>query len=99
MGRWGLSCQKDLIELHPGLFEETLFPSKPIAFAHIDCDWYESVNVCITRILPHLAQGGIMVFDDYHSYSGCKKAVDQLLSSHRELQIIFDARSIGIRLP
>ena len=99
MGRWGLSCQKDLIELHPGLFEETLFPSKPIALAHIDCDWYESVNVCITRILPHLAQGGIMVFDDYHSYSGCKKAVDQLLSSRPELQIIFDARSIGIRLP
>jgi asparagine synthase (glutamine-hydrolysing) len=97
--RWGLSCQKDLIELHPGLFEATLFPSGPVAFAHIDCDWYESVNLCIARILPHLVRGGIMVFDDYHSYSGCKKAIDQLLARRSDLQIIFDARSIGIRLP
>jgi hypothetical protein len=99
LGRWGLSCHRDFIEFHAGLFQDTLFPSGPIAFAHIDCDWYESVNVCIARILPHLAHGGIMVFDDYHSYSGCKKAVDQLLLRRPDLQIIFDARSIGIRLP
>ena len=30
MGRWGLSCQKDLIELHPGLFEETLSRPNPL---------------------------------------------------------------------
>ena len=97
--RWGLSCQSDRIELHAGLFQDTLYPSGPVAFAHIDCDWYESVTVCIGRILPALARGGIMVFDDYQSYSGCKKAVDQLIRERPDLETIFHARSIGLRLP
>jgi hypothetical protein len=39
------------------------------------------------------------VFDDYQSYSGCKKAVDQLRSRRPDLEIIFHSRSIGLRLP
>lgn len=97
--RWGLSCENNRIKIHPGLFQDTLFPSRHVAFAHIDCDWYDSVNTCITRILPVLAKGGIMVFDDYESYSGCKKAVDQLIGRRPDLQAIFHRRSIGIRLP
>ncbi|MDF0643257.1 MAG: macrocin O-methyltransferase [Nitrospira sp.] len=98
LARWGLSCEQHHIKVHAGLFQDTLYPARPIAFAHIDCDWYDSVNTCITRILPLLAKGGIMVFDDYESYSGCKRAVDQLLDRRSDLQIIFRRRSMGIRL-
>jgi len=99
LARWGLSCEKDHIEIHPGLFQDTLYPTGPIAFAHIDCDWYESVNTCIDRVLPALSKGGIMVFDDYESYSGCKKSVDQMIRRRPDLQIIFHRRSLGIRRP
>ncbi|MHA2415507.1 TylF/MycF/NovP-related O-methyltransferase [Mycobacterium avium] len=40
--------------LHKGLFEDSLHPEWPIALAHIDCDWYEPVSVCLQRITPWL---------------------------------------------
>ena len=94
---WGLSCREHRIELIPGLFENTLYPPGPIAFAHIDCDWYASVKTCIDRIVPLLARGGIIVFDDYGSYSGCRKAVDELMGNRPDLEMIFHQRSIGLR--
>lgn len=80
-----------------GLFADTLHPHGPIAVAHIDCDWYESVRTCIDRILPHLSLGGIMVFDDYSSYSGCRRAVDERLANDPTMEVVFHARSFGVR--
>jgi hypothetical protein len=82
-----------------GLFEETLRPSAPIALAHIDCDWYASVRTCIDRILPLLSPGGIIVFDDYNSYSGCRRAVDEMLIDQPHLEVLFEARSLAVRRP
>ena len=61
-----------------GVFPETL-PKKipPIAFAHIDCDQYESIKQCIIHLMPHLADGGIIYFDDYGCLDGATKAVDE----------------------
>jgi len=98
LSRWGLSCETDHIRIHAGLFQDTLRPSGPIALAHIDCDWYDSVNVCIARIMPVLSPGGILVFDDYGSYSGCRKAVDQLLAIRSDMRVVFHERSIALRL-
>ena len=78
---FGIDLKAQSIELVKGLFEETLRLDNNVAFAHIDCDWYDSVKICIERITPVLSQGGIMIFDDYSSYSGCKKAVDELLAN------------------
>jgi len=94
---YDIQPDKDRIVFHPGTFEENLFPREPIAFAHIDCDWYQSVNVCIERIHPVLSRGGIMVFDDYRSYSGCRKAVDRFLASADDMEVVFADRSIGLR--
>lgn len=95
--KFGLDPEGSQLALVPGLFEETLRPSGPIALAHIDCDWYESVRTCIERILPVLAPGGIIVFDDYNSYSGCRRAVDEMLAASPDLEVLFHARSIGVR--
>lgn len=70
------------MHLVKGLFEETIRPTEPIALAHIDGDWYESVEVCLERVWPVLAVGGPMVIDDYAHWSGCRSAVDEFLASN-----------------
>jgi hypothetical protein len=93
----GLDLEKDRIECVPGLFEETLHPAGPIAFAHVDCDWFDSVKVCIDRITPHLAKGGIIIFDDYSSYSGCRRAVDEWLERDSRFEKLFHRRSLAVK--
>lgn len=69
------------IHFHQGLFEDTIRSDGPVALAHIDGDWYESVRVCLDRLAPSLSVGGVMVIDDYGSWSGCTKAVDEFLAA------------------
>jgi len=63
-----------------GLYSEQLRISQPVALAHIDCDWYESVMVCLERIEPFMIPGSRLVIDDYGYYAGCTKAVDEYFS-------------------
>jgi O-methyltransferase len=79
--RHGLRVDGERIALHRGLFEDTLWPTSPIALAHVDCDWYEPVKLCIERIWPRLSTGGLVVFDDYNDYGGCTKAVDEFAAA------------------
>lgn len=95
---FGVSLEADKVVLERGLFADTLFPTGPIAFAHIDCDWYDSVKICIERVMPHLSRGGILVFDDYNSYSGCRRAVDELRAARSDLEVAVEARSLALRL-
>jgi O-methyltransferase len=68
--------------LHRGLFEDTLNPQWPIALAHIDCDWYEPVKLCLERITPRLSPGAQVILDDYFDYGGAQKATDEHLATH-----------------
>jgi hypothetical protein len=92
----GLHLERDRIRLFPGLFEETLHPGGSVAFAHIDCDWYDSVRTCLERITPHLSDGAMMVFDDYLTYEGCRRAVDEWLKQGG-LEIICSHKSLTVR--
>ena len=65
------------IELVQGLFEDTVQLDEPVAFAHLDGDWYESTMTCLTRIAPLVVPGGRIVLDDYYTWSGCRRAVDE----------------------
>ncbi len=94
---FGVDAARDRVHLVQGLFEDTLHPRGPVALAHIDCDWYEPVRTCIDRILPHLSPGGILVFDDYSSYSGCTRAVNEMLAARPDMERIFHRRSLGVR--
>ncbi len=77
MEAFGLSLESDHIRLVKGLFEDTLTGDFPVAVAHIDCDWYQSVKTCLERIWPRLVPGGTLVIDDYYHWSGCRRAVDE----------------------
>lgn len=93
----GLGLAEHHIELVRGRFEQTLFPRSPLAFAHVDCDWHDSVKTCIDRIYPALSVGGIMVFDDYVSYSGCRKVVDEFIASSASAEVLLRDNSLALR--
>lgn len=76
----GFTPEYKNISLVKGLFEDTMIIDTPIALAHLDCDWYDSVMFCLQRIEPHLSVGGVIIVDDYFHWSGCKKAVDEYFS-------------------
>lgn len=77
---YGIDLDTYNVSLVKGLFEDTLKPDAPIALAHIDCDWYDSVMVCLESIYPQLVKNGVIVIDDYYAYSGCRKAVDDFFA-------------------
>lgn len=80
--RHGLSVESNAVRLVPGLFQDTLEQETgPVAMAHVDGDWYESVSVCLRAIAPRLVPGGRIVIDDYDHWSGCRRAVDEFLGT------------------
>lgn len=97
---FGLNLESNSIRLIPGLFQDTLHLREPVALAHVDCDWHDAVRVCIERLAPHVSPGGKLIFDDYSSYSGCRRAVDEWLAGTTEFQLIRVERSATVqRLP
>lgn len=65
--------------LRRGVYEETLDPPPPVAFAHIASGSFGTVKLCLGRIFPRLATGGYVVLDDYHESGGCRRAVDEFV--------------------
>jgi asparagine synthase (glutamine-hydrolysing) len=78
------------IRLVKGLFEETLPKNgdMKIALAHIDCDWFDPVTLCLEYVWPRLSSGGIVILDDYNDWDGCKKATDQFLSRNAGVEVV-----------
>jgi hypothetical protein len=69
---------------------------QPIAFAHIDCDWHDSVAICIERISKMMSPGGVMLFDDYHSFEGCRRAVDAWLATDSRFKVVHSDWTVAL---
>lgn len=80
------------IHLLKGLLQDTMVIDGPVAFAHIDVDWYDPVLVSLHRVAPHLSLGGTIILDDYFDWGGCRKAVDEFLSGDAKHRFTRDAR-------
>jgi len=78
---FGIDPQKDHVALIKGPLRETLVVTEPVAFAHVDVDWHDSVKTCLERISPRLVVGGSIVVDDYGFWGGCTKATDAFLET------------------
>lgn len=50
-----------------------------IAFASVDCDYYESVRDSLDFLAPLLSPGATIVLDDYTTWPGAKAAADEWL--------------------
>jgi O-methyltransferase len=74
-----------LATLHAGPFATTLHPVRPVAFAHVDCDWHDAVGTCLERLVPALQPGGRLLVDDYHDWGGARTAADAFLERHGDL--------------
>jgi len=73
----GIDCEIYNIKLIKGFIQETMQIDQPVAFAHIDVDWYEPTMTCLEQIYPNLVNGGSIIIDDYFCWGGSKKAVDE----------------------
>ena len=93
--RHGVPIDGDKRTLHKGLFEETLPNySSPVAFAHIDCDWYDPVKLCLEEISKRLSPGGVMILDDYHAWAGARRATDEFLARNRGRYRFIDGENV-----
>jgi hypothetical protein len=97
MKQVGIDSANTNVQFVKGLYQDTLFVNEPIAFAHIDCDWYDSVMLCIDRLADGMSLRGIMLFDDYNSFSGCRKAVDEWLSRDARFKIIHADWTVAVQ--
>ncbi|CAM5496340.1 hypothetical protein AFEL58S_03543 [Afipia felis] len=69
----------DEVRLVRGDVCETLRQTRPeqIAILRLDTDWYESTKVELELLYPRLAQGGVLIIDDYGHWEGARRAVDE----------------------
>lgn len=86
----------DRVHYHQGWYDSTLaqYDGGPIAFASIDCDYYESVKLALWVVERHASVGTVMVLDDYATWPGTRTALEQWLSKTR-LRTRVLALSIG----
>ncbi len=67
-----------------GKVEDTIphvIPEK-IALLRLDTDWYSSTKHELVHLFPNLEKGGVIIIDDYGSWQGARKAVDEYLSEN-----------------
>jgi O-methyltransferase len=69
------------VVIHPGKFEDTLpiVKSENFCCVILDCDLYESYITCLDFFYPRMADGGIIILDEYYSkkYPRARVAVDE----------------------
>lgn len=76
---------RDRIRMIKGKVEETLLvptnlPDR-IAILRLDTDWYESTKTELETLFERLTPGGVMILDDYGTWAGARKAVDEFLTT------------------
>ena len=74
--------------IHKCWFEELTSADIPnaISFAFLDGDFYTSIKSSLALITPHLANGAVIIVDDYQSEAlpGAKKAVDEWVRHYNQ---------------
>lgn len=82
-----------------GRFVDTL-PKQPtrlrLALVHLDCDLYESYRQVMEWMVPHLAQGAIVVVDDYESCKGCRRAVDEWMEVYGDHVAFLNEKNLSV---
>jgi hypothetical protein len=80
-----LGIPSDNVRLVKGWFEETL-PGwvdtiGEIALLRLDSDWYRSTRYCLEMFYESVEPGGVVIIDDYLTFTGCRRAVDEFRAS------------------
>jgi O-methyltransferase len=94
----------DQLEIHPGCFTDT-FPRLAnrdlrFSFAHIDANLYQSTWEACNFVIPRVAPGGVVVFDDYHGPCdlGARLAIDRYFANSKIRPARLSGTSAYLRL-
>ena len=75
------------LHYHVGWFQQTVPKSVDsigaIAVLRLDGDWYESTKICLDYLYDSVQKGGFVIVDDYGTYDGCRRAVDEFIVSRQ----------------
>lgn len=87
--RHGMTVDGKSVALVKGLFEDTwpAHSAGPIAFVHIDCDWYDPVRYCLAATADKMTADGVILLDDFRDYGGCRTATNEFLAEHPEFAL------------
>jgi O-methyltransferase len=71
----------DRIHYHVGPVEETVPAQAPerVALLRLDTDWYASTRHELEHLYARLSPGGVLILDDYSTWLGARKAVDEFV--------------------
>jgi O-methyltransferase len=75
---------EERVHIVKGRVEDTIPSQAPDALAllRLDTDWYESTRHELHELYPRLADGGVLIIDDYGHWEGARRAVDEYFSEH-----------------
>jgi O-methyltransferase len=78
-----LGCERG-VRFVPGFFEDSLpaLAGERWAIVRLDADSYEATREALRWLYPGLAVGGYLIVDDYGSFEGCRRAIEEFRSEH-----------------
>ncbi|MBL0924080.1 MAG: asparagine synthase [Sphingomonadaceae bacterium] len=99
--QYGVPVDGQHVILCQGIFEDTLPGTdiQKVSLAHIDCDWYDPVALCLSFCADRLSPGGMIIIDDYHDYGGCRTAVDEFLAQRPEFALEDGRNPFLVKVP
>jgi O-methyltransferase len=77
---------EERVHVVKGKVEETIPAHAParLALLRLDTDWYESTRHELHELYPRLADGGVLIIDDYGHWEGARRAVDEYFAEQAE---------------
>ena len=99
---YSVGYDKEKIHFIKGKVEDTIPEKSPkkISLLRLDTDWYESTHHELVHLFPRISNGGVIIIDDYDTWKGAKKAVDEYISNNKVplmLNRIFRGGRIGVK--
>jgi len=94
--------------IHPGWFADTLPTRLPaqVAFAYLDGDFYDSILASLIHCVPRLANGALLVVDDYADpvanprawggAPGVKKACDAYFGTPSPIRVVVGEEDLAL---
>eukprot|EP01113_Clastostelium_recurvatum_P014100 TRINITY_DN1762_c0_g1_i1.p1 TRINITY_DN1762_c0_g1~~TRINITY_DN1762_c0_g1_i1.p1 ORF type:complete len:323 (-),score=50.25 TRINITY_DN1762_c0_g1_i1:31-873(-) len=72
------------VKILQGWFKDSLpaAPINKISYLRLDGDFYDSTRQPLDLLYSKVTKGGIVYVDDYGSYEGCRRAVDEFRAEH-----------------
>lgn len=102
-GRLGID--PDSLTFHEGWFQDTIPLAteviREIALLRLDGDWYDSTRVCLEGLFDRITPGGYLIVDDYGTFEGCRRAVDEFFAARGETPewTYSDSSCVYMRIP